>query len=180
MTNLDRFRNETENSFINLADEAGHEIKTNKLVDVAIGALVLGTAIATRGRVANLIADFPRASELLGGSLASAKASDTMRGYASDSVAQELAERTRQEAITKLAMLMTRNSDAAKAARMASEDSGALPKGQTNIAGKGIGLVVFEHATEGARAFLDKTAGNHFTKYLNSLPDSEVSRILEN
>jgi hypothetical protein len=69
----------------------------------------------------------------------------------------------KKESITKLAMLMTRNSEAARAARLASEDSGELTKGETNSAGKGIGLILFDNAKEGAKAFLDKAQGNHFT-----------------
>jgi hypothetical protein len=180
MNSLDKLAKKTENNFVNLAEGAGHEIMANKLVDVAFGALLLGTALATRGRFATVIADFPKASDLLDGFTgASAKASRTVHDCSSDGeCARAFEERINQESITKLAMLMTRNSEAARAARLASEDSGELTKGETNSAGKGIGLILFDNAKEGAKAFLDKAQGNHFTAYLNSLDDSEVLKIL--
>jgi hypothetical protein len=179
MNDLIRLQNETENRLVNLTHKAVHEIETNKLVDIAIGAIAVGTVFATRGRLTNLIADFPRASELLGSNADAAGTSETLGGCASGAESiQAIAEKNRQDAIKKLAMLMTRNSEAATAARAASEATGSIQKGQTSIAGKSIGLVIFEHATEGARAFLDKSPGNQFTAYLNSLHESEISRIL--
>jgi hypothetical protein len=85
MNSLDKLAKKTENNFVNLAEGAGHEIMANKLVDVAFGALLLGTALATRGRFATVIADFPKASDLLDGFTgASAKASRTVHDCSSD------------------------------------------------------------------------------------------------
>lgn len=168
MTSFYTFASSAEAALRNIGADVEHQVTASKLLDAALGTLVIGgVMLATRGRLANLLSDFPDATRLLG------QHDDTSKTILLNEIdatlTSEAAEKSKEFAVNELALLMTRDREAATAARIASQESGDLTEIHTHISDGTIGRLLFKHAREGAAAFLEKRPGNRYTEYLKTL-----------
>jgi hypothetical protein len=159
----------------NWRDKIETEIEQNKLVDIATTALVIGVAIASRGRLTGAAERiFPKGDMLLSGNFV-----DTVAGKMCATGSSQLpkqiysrlngidSEAARAAEIKRLTLLPTIDLDALSAARLAGEDSGALVEGRIYLTAE-LPRIIFKITKDGAESFLDGTPGNKFTEYLRA------------